>query len=233
MNITDLYYSDKFQFFLNEIGFFNSNNRKGIGITVFPDNKFIIKAYLEIINTDNIDIYRPILKNDFYKFKKYKNYVNFNIPSSFAIGKKIASDGEELDYYHVKFKKRFNFKNIFYKLKLLNLSTCGTGMSKEYSSKTKELKRYIYVKDEENKKLLSKIFNLNVDLSNIDHFEIYSKNQTNYKINFIFKKYNDIYESHNNVNKYVNELNLLFNKLPVYSGITNNDEISIYYSFTK
>ena len=80
---------------------------------------------------------------------------------------------------------------------------------------------------------MNKLFNLNTNIDNIDHFEVYSKNTSNYKINFIYNTFSLNQNFTNNVLKIIDELNNLFNKTPVYSGITNNNDISLYYSFTK
>lgn len=232
MKILDLYKNDTLQTFFKDVNFFRSKNRKGIGITVFPNKKLLIKAYLEIKEEDNLDLYSNTLKNEFLKFKKFKEYADFTIPSSFAVGKKISSDFEIYDYYHIKFKDRLHFNNYYYKLNLLNLKLCKTGFSKEFSSNVTFRKKYFYIFDNDNKHLLNKIFNLNLDISNIDHFEVYSKDKTNFKINFIYNQFNMSYITDLYTIGLVEELNSFFNKTPVYSGITNKNEISIYYSFT-
>jgi len=228
MNATSLFHHKEIQTFLEDIDFYESNNRKGMGITISPNGDLLFKVYLEILESDLIDRYSKILNLEFNNFKKFKKYANFSLPSSYAIGKKISSNNEIFNYYHVKFKHRFSFNNTFYKLKLLDLKKCGTGYSKEYNSNICYRKKYYYVYDLQNKQTLNSIFNLNTDLTNIDHFEIYSKSKQNYKINFIYNDYKDNFNC-----SVVNELNNLFKKTPVYSGITNNNEKSIYYSFTK
>lgn len=232
MIATNLYKSLPCQKFLNEIDFFNSNNRKGIGITVSPKNQILFKVYLEIKDNTELKNYKNLLEEEFYKFCKFKKLADFSKPSSYAIGKKFSCSGEEFNYYHVKFKKNYFLNDIYYKLNLLNHKKCSYGFSKEFNKDTVFRKKYIYVNDLDNKKLVNKIFNLNVDIDNINHFEIYSKNKNNYKINFILNNFLNIVLP-KNVIPIVNELNDLFLKTPVYTGITNNDETSIYYSFTK
>ena len=229
MNISDIYKSKASQTFLEKINFFDSPNRKGIGVTIYPDKKYLLKFYLEVKETDNLEVYSSLLKREFYKFNRFKNFADFSKPSSYAIGKKISSDLIEYDYYHVKFKNKMNFNKYYFKLNLLDLDKCSFGFSKEFNDRKVLRKRYFYIHDTGNKALINSIFNLNTDINNINHFEIYSNSTNNYKINYIFNKFNyNLFKTEE-----LDTINLLFNKTPVYYGINNNYEISVYYSFTS
>jgi len=228
MNIADIYKSKASQTFLDKINFFNSPNRKGIGVTIYPDRKYLLKFYLEIREADNLQECSSLLKQEFYKFNAFKKFADFSKPSSYAIGKKISSDLAEYDYYHVKFKRRMHFNKCHFKLNLLDLDKCSFGFSKEFNDKRVLRKRYFYAHDTGNKALINSIFNLNTDIHNINHFEIYSNSTDNYKINYIYKKSNyDAFKSDQ-----IDNINALFNKTPVYYGINNNNEVSVYYSFS-
>ena len=229
MNVADIYKSNASQAFLEEINFFSSPNRKGIGVTIFPNKTYLLKFYLEVKESDDLNIYSSLLKKEFYKFIKFKSYADFSKPSSYAIGKKISSNLTEYDYYHVKFKNKMHFKKHYFKLNLLDLDKCSFGFSKEFNDKRVLRKRYFYIHDTGNKALINSIFNLNTDINNINHYEIYSNSTNNYKINYIFKKFDyNLFRTEE-----IDTINSLFNKTPVYYGINNNNEVSVYYSFTS
>jgi hypothetical protein len=233
MKVQDLLNSKTAQNFFHDSNFFYSKNRKGVGITVFPDKSLLFKIYLEVKQNDNLSKFSSILGSRYNTFIKFKKLANFDLPSSFAIGKKISSSGKLFNYYHIKFKEKLFFKDYYYKLNLLNLSKCDRGVSYEYNEKEMFRKKYFYIKDDENKKIVNNLFNLKLNIENIDHFEIYSKNKNNFKINYIFK--NEIKDVifDNYVKTIIDQANLLFNKTPIYAGKTNTNDVSIYYSFTK
>lgn len=222
-----------------KISNFNENkNRKGVGITIKNGKLLMLKYYLEIKESDSIDPYKNLLMDEFNYFKKLKKYVNFALPASYSIGRKITNTKEIYNYYHVKFKKKFYYKNLFYKFSLLPLTKFDRGFSREYNINQKIDKKYIYIREQSDILHCINLFNINLNnINDIDHFEIYCKNKDTFKLNFILKQnnYKNILTSLkvDDINKQlILSANSYFNKLPVYGGYNEKNELSVYYTLT-
>jgi len=239
MNISELDAHSDILNFKETCSFNISNNRKGVGITIKNGKLLMLKYYLEIKEFDNIDFYKNIFLDQFQRFKKIKKFVNFDIPASYSIGKKITNNKEVFNYYHVKFKKKFYYKNLFYKFNLLPLTKFDRGFSREFNSRQKIDKRYIYIRENNDILHCINLFNVNINnVNDIDHLEIYCKNKNTFKLNFILKEnnYNNILTSLkiNDIDKkLILSANSYFNRLPVYGGYNEKNELSIYYSLTN
>lgn len=220
------------QQFIENYKFYDSFNRKMIGLSFLEnENSFVLKYYLEIKKQEINQI------KEFKEQKKLENKIAFNIPTSLAVGIKIDNSFNYTNYLHAKFDRNLILKPKSIKIKCLDQNNLKYGMSIEKTKFLRKLKKYFYVYKEKEK--TKSLFNIDVDTSVVDHFELYeTKNNT--KINIIFDFYNETCVSkfldQNNLKKYHKNLkttNEFFNKIPVYAGLDKNKNLSVYYSFTK
>jgi hypothetical protein len=222
--------------FLEFTNFKNSNNKKGIGVTIYNDKSFMLKYYIELKNEAFIEK----IASENKIFKRYLKYTDTNLHSSLALGKKIKSNGEIFDYMHFKFNRNLILKsnNIFFKI--LDFKKAQFGYSLEYNKNKIFKKKYFYFKDNYSLNYILKIFNLSVDINTISHLETYEINR-NLKINVIF----DIFQEKQINKKFLEANNLLhleqdievfnnfFGKVPLYFGFDKQKNISFYYNFNE
>lgn len=213
--------------------FNNSLDKKMIGVTLSKNEDYIIKFYLELKRDSNLNTISAFRKY----FDKLKPKIDFKTPTSFATGFKINNRSKFNYYIHFKFGRNIILKPKSSKLKFVGTKNCKFGLSIEKNSKTKILKRYFYFFNKEDKLLIAKLFNLNINVEEVDHFEIY-ETKDNVKVNIIYDFYkNDIsFLKENNLDYFstnVNVFSKFFKKTPKYFGIDKKENLSFYYSFTK
>jgi hypothetical protein len=231
-NLQTVHTSNIVKDFLNHFNFIHSKNKKMIGVTLTDDlNYFILKYYLEL-NKDDLS-----LADNFKELKKVSNKIDFSIPTSFAIGLKLDNNLNSKDYLHLKFGKNLKLNPKSNKLKFLTPALLTYGVSIEKNKNIKEIKKYFYSKNEKEK--IKQLFKLQVELNDVDHFEIY-ETKSNTKVNIIFDYFKDNcvlkFLTDNNLlkhNQNVQTINKFFNKTPKYAGIDKNGNLSVYYSFTN
>jgi hypothetical protein len=178
-----------------------------------------------------------ICENRFEKiYNKFKDKIDYSFPTSLANGIKIKSDNTVINYVHFKFARNIILKPKSYKFKFIGTENCRFGASIEDSKNDLLFKRYFYYYTDNDKLLVKKLFNLNVDIKDIFHFEVYEKNKT-VKVNIIydFYKENISFLEENNLLSFkesVLTFNSFFKKTPKYYGLDKNKNLSFYYSFT-
>jgi len=232
-NIEDIYKNKKLKEFIKENSFFNSKDKKMIGVTIDSKLNFIIKFYLDKTFDKNY-----ICGGEFKTiFNMLKNKIDYSTPTSLATGIKIKSDNTVINYIHFKFSRNTILKPKSHKLKFIGIDDCKFGASIEKCDSNTVFKKYFYYFTKKDKELVKKLFNLNVDTNDVFHFEVYETKDT-VKANIIydfFKEEINFLDENNLLffKESVNKFNSFFKKQPKYFGLDKNKNLSFYYSFTN
>lgn len=231
--INIIYNNNYLKKYLNTVGFDLSKNKKMIGVTLSKNDNFILKFYLDLTSTNeikNIGCFKPL-------YDKLKSKIDYKTPTSLATGFKINNNNEWLDYIHFKFARNMILNPKSAKLKFIGINECKFGASVEKTFKQRVLKKYFYYSSNRDKELIKKLFNYNLDIKDVHHFEVY-ETRDNLKVNIIYDFFkNDIsFIKENNLEYFLPNIcvfNTFFNKEPKYYGLDKNKNLSFYYSFTE
>lgn len=231
--ISEIYNNKDFENFIKDNNFFISKNKKMIGVTIDTCFNFIIKFYIDK-TFDNSFVCDPEFKKIFNWFK---DKIDYATPTSLATGLKIKSDNTAINYIHFKFSRNTVLKPKSHKLKFIGTRDCKFGASIEKIENKMVFKKYFYYFSIKDKELIKKLFNLNVDINDVYHFEVYeTKNTVKANIIYDFYKENINFLDDNNLLEYkepVIMFNTFFKKQPKYFGLDKNKNLSFYYSFTN
>ena len=229
----------------------SSNQAKLCGIDLYKDY-VRLKAYIELFDLPEenvlLDFFPKTVVTDLQHLYQYKDPT---LGFSFGLGFKIDNNGKEENYLHLKLLPtcQDHLRDTFPKLKsmLINFKILGInshvlhkGISYECSTSNINKKIYFYIKDplQIKKILLSKKLYQNLDISYIDHLEMYSCLHTN-KINIVNN--NDYYIIRQDAWLVVPEhykQNLkrcesLFKSDLLYTGFREDNIFSAYYSLSN
>lgn len=244
--IKDLINNSYLQEYCQTIKYYGLNNgAKLCGIDVKEDY-LNFKLYTELLEVPSTEIIATILGTKFVEdFVNWAQFWDTNRKSSLAFGFKIDTQDIYKKYFHVKFKPDFEkilfeTKFLFLKALKINVNSLLKGISYEIISEEKYyVKFYVYVKDPQQiRKVLSYKNMKNLDINEIEELELYATKDS-FKVNVINKLDNFTVKQRvwetipDKFKQTVKECESVLECSPIYTGITSQDVVSAYFSFTN